>query len=97
MQDYPDFYVGDTKQGKVFKITDVKLTNQCSGRLQKLYPAASTNSRVVSVALVFHKDRLYIAVERKSKCGFCGCVALSAPSNYSFALTSMSFRDLPLL
>ena len=32
-----------------------------------------------------------------SQCGFCGCVALSEPSNYSFALTSMSFRDLPLL
>ena len=61
MQDYPDFYVGDTKQGKVFKITDVKLTNQCSARLQELYPAASTNSRVVPVALVFHKDRLFIA------------------------------------
>ena len=27
---------------------------------------------------------------------FCGCVALSEPSNYSFALTSMSFRDLPV-
>ena len=26
-----------------------------------------------------------------------GCVALSKPSNYSFALTSMSFRDLSLL
>ena len=32
-----------------------------------------------------------------SQCGFCGCVALSEPSNYSFALTSMSLRDLPLL
>ena len=32
-----------------------------------------------------------------SQCGYCGCVALSQPSNYSFALTSMSFRDLPLL
>ena len=28
---------------------------------------------------------------------FCCCVALSEPSNYSFALTSMSLRDLPLL
>ena len=28
---------------------------------------------------------------------FFGCVALSEPSNYRFALTSMSFRDLPLL
>ena len=45
------------------------------------------------------------SMERKSKdsaytdsqCGFCGCVALSEPSNYSFALTSMSFRNLPLL
>ena len=27
-----------------------------------------------------------------SLCGFCGCVALSKPSNCSFALTSMSFR-----
>ena len=32
-----------------------------------------------------------------SQCGFCGCVALSKPSNDSFAFTSMSFRDLPLL
>ena len=32
-----------------------------------------------------------------SQCGFCGCVALLEPSNYSFALTDMSFRDLPLL
>ena len=61
MQDYPDFYVGDTKQGKVFKITDVKLTNQCSVRLRKLYPAASTNRRILPVALVFHEDRLFIA------------------------------------
>lgn len=61
MQDYPDFYVGDTKQGKVFKINDVKLTDQCSGRLRKLYPAASTNRRIVPVALVFHEDRLFIA------------------------------------
>ena len=30
------------------------------------------------------------------QCGFCGCVELSK-SSYSFALTSMSFRDLPLL
>ena len=29
-------------------------------------------------------------------CGFCGRVAL-APSNYIFALTSVSLRDLPLL
>ena len=28
-----------------------------------------------------------------SQCGFCGCVTLSKPSNYSFALTSMSFWD----
>ena len=28
---------------------------------------------------------------------FCGCVALWKSSNYSFALTSMSFRDFPLL
>ena len=28
-----------------------------------------------------------------SQCGFCGRVALSEPSNYSFALTSMSFGD----
>ena len=32
-----------------------------------------------------------------SEYGYCGCVALSKPSNYSFTLTSMSFRDLPLL
>ena len=32
-----------------------------------------------------------------SQCSFCGCIALSKPSNCSFALTSMSFRDLPLL
>ena len=32
-----------------------------------------------------------------SRCGFCGCVTLSKPSNYSFALTRMSFRDLPLV
>ena len=33
-----------------------------------------------------------------SHCGFCGCVALSnKSSNYSFARTNMSFRDLPLL
>lgn len=31
-----------------------------------------------------------------SQRGFCGCVALSKPSNYSFALTSMSFRDFNL-
>ena len=31
-----------------------------------------------------------------SQCSLCGCIALSKPSNYSFALTSMSFRDLPL-
>ena len=29
-----------------------------------------------------------------SQCGFCGCVALSKPSNGSFALTSMSFRPV---
>ena len=28
-----------------------------------------------------------------SQCGFCGCVALSKPSNYSFALTSTFLRD----
>ena len=26
-----------------------------------------------------------------SQCGYCGCIALSKPSNCSFALTSMSF------
>ena len=31
------------------------------------------------------------------QCGFCGCAELSKSSNYNFALTSMSFRDLPLL
>ena len=61
MQDYHDIYVGDTKQGRVFKITDVKVTSQCSGRLRKLYPAASTNRGIVPVALVFHEDRLFIA------------------------------------
>ena len=32
-----------------------------------------------------------------SQRGFCGCVELSKSSNYSFALTNMSFRDLSLL
>ena len=27
-----------------------------------------------------------------SQCGFCGCVALSKPSNYSFALTILFFK-----
>ena len=61
LQDYPDLFVGDTKQGKVFKITDVKLANQCSGRLQELYPAGSTSVRILPVAVLFHQDRLFVA------------------------------------
>ena len=72
MQGYPDFYVGDTKQGNVFKINDVKLTNQCSGRLRKLHPAASTNKRTVPAALVFHEDRLFIANSDTNKLGIVG-------------------------
>ncbi|PFX13053.1 hypothetical protein AWC38_SpisGene22905 [Stylophora pistillata] len=71
MQYYPDFYVGDTKQGKVFKITDVKLTTQCSGRLRDLYPAAATNISVAPVALVFYQERLFIANADTNEPGIC--------------------------
>ena len=38
------------------------------------------------------KEKQRQACRTDSQCGFCGCVALSKPSNCSFALTSMSFR-----
>lgn len=44
MQDYPDFYVCDTKQGKVFKITDVKLTTQCSGSISRISISGTISS-----------------------------------------------------
>ena len=39
----------------------MKLANQCSGRLQELYPASSTSVRILPVAVVFHQDRLFVA------------------------------------
>ncbi|PFX14303.1 hypothetical protein AWC38_SpisGene21552 [Stylophora pistillata] len=71
MQDYPEFYIGDTKQGKVFKITDVKLTTQCSGRLRELYPAAANNISVALVALVFYQEQLFIANADTNEPGIC--------------------------
>lgn len=51
LKDYPDFYVADTTQGVVFKLTDVTVNTSCKGRLQKLYPGPNSDDRIVPVAL----------------------------------------------
>lgn len=69
LQEYPDLYVGDTKQGKIFKVTDVKVQNQCSARLRELYPANGTETGVVPVALAFSKERLFVANGTRNEAG----------------------------
>ena len=69
MRDYRDLYFGDTKQGKIFKITDMKVQNQCSGRLRELYPANVTKTGVVPVALAFSKERLFVANGTRNEAG----------------------------
>lgn len=62
LQEYPDLYVGDPKQKKVFKIDDVKLDNGSSGgRLHLVYPRKDTPSNILPVALAFQENKLYVA------------------------------------
>ena len=62
LQEYPDLYVGDTKQQKVFKIDEVKLDSGSSGgRLHLVYPPKDTPTNILPVALAFQENKLYVA------------------------------------
>ena len=56
----------------------------------------TTLTMVTFIAISKPKGKAKTGLHGLPMYGFCGCVALSKPSSYSFALqTSMSFRDLP--
>jgi len=69
-QDYPDLFLGDTEQGKVFKILNRHETcKSVQWKTSGTIPAASTSVRILPVALVFHQDRLFFANGATSELG----------------------------
>ena len=62
LQEYPDLYVSNTKQKKVFKIDEVKLDSGSSGgRLHLVYPRKDTPSNILPVALALQENKMYVA------------------------------------
>lgn len=63
--DFPDLYVGDTRQKMIFKITDVEVQpNKCRARLTTFYPPRSSSivgsTNIVPFALIFSNERVFV-------------------------------------
>ena len=63
LQDYLDFYAGDSTQGIVFKLTNVTINSSCKGirRLQRLYPGPNSDESILPVSSTCYQEKLFVA------------------------------------
>ena len=65
LQEFPNVYIGDTKKGAVFKLTDIKISKNFSkGRLRMLYPKDNSIT-IVPAGLTALEEKLFVASNGK--------------------------------